>query len=79
MDVIYDILFHTNEAIFRIVSDNVWEAYLILFLIIFLETGLIVFPFLPGDGLLFSAGVIGLKHLVTGSYINIRRHSWKSF
>ncbi len=58
MDIIYDILFHTNEAIFRIVSENVWEAYLLLFLIIFLETGLIVFPFLPGDGLLFSAGVI---------------------
>lgn len=58
VDVIYDILFHTNEAIFRIVSENVWEAYLLLFLIIFLETGLIVFPFLPGDGLLFSAGVI---------------------
>lgn len=58
MDIVYDILFHTNEAIFRIVSENVWEAYLLLFLIIFLETGLIVFPFLPGDGLLFSAGVI---------------------
>jgi len=58
MEIIYDILFHTNEAIFRIVSQNVWEAYLILFLIIFLETGLILFPFLPGDGLLFSAGVI---------------------
>lgn len=58
IDQIFHILFHTNEAIFAIVSENVWEAYLILFLIIFLETGLIVFPFLPGDGLLFSAGVI---------------------
>ena len=58
MDVIYDILFHTNEALYTIVSENVWEAYLVLFLIIFLETGLIVFPFLPGDGLIFSAGVI---------------------
>jgi len=58
MNEIYEILFHTNEALFAIVSENVWEAYLILFLIIFLETGLIVFPFLPGDGLLFSAGVI---------------------
>jgi membrane-associated protein len=58
MDVIYNVLFHTNEALYAIVSENIWEAYLFLFLIIFLETGLIVFPFLPGDGLLFSAGVI---------------------
>jgi len=58
LETIYQILFHTNEIIFSIVSENVWEAYLILFLIIFFETGLIVFPFLPGDGLLFSAGVI---------------------
>jgi membrane-associated protein len=58
MNEIYEILFHTNEALFAIVSNNVYEAYLVLFLIIFLETGLIVFPFLPGDGLLFSAGVI---------------------
>lgn len=58
MNELYEILFHTNEALFAIVSENVYEAYLILFLIIILETGLIFFPFLPGDGLLFSAGVI---------------------
>lgn len=58
MNEIYEILFHTNEALFSIVSNNLLEAYIVLFLIIFLETGLIVFPFLPGDGLLFSAGVI---------------------
>lgn len=58
MNEIYEILFHTNQALYAIVSENVYEAYLVLFLIIFLETGLIVFPFLPGDGLLFSAGVI---------------------
>lgn len=58
MNEIFEILFHTNEAIFNLVSENVYSAYLVLFLIIFLETGLIVFPFLPGDGLLFSAGVI---------------------
>lgn len=58
MDTIYHILFHTNEAIFEMVSENIYEAYLVLFLIIFLETGTIIFPFLPGDGLLFSAGVI---------------------
>ena len=58
MNEIYEILFHTNQILYAIVSENVHEAYLILFIIIFLETGLIVFPFLPGDGLLFSAGVI---------------------
>jgi membrane-associated protein len=58
LEHIYNILFHTNEFLFTMVSENIFEAYLVLFLIIFLETGLIVFPFLPGDGLLFSAGVI---------------------
>lgn len=69
LETIYQILFHTNEAIFALVSENVWEAYLVLFLIIFLETGLIVFPFLPGDGLLFSAGVIAASSDISISFL----------
>lgn len=58
MNELYDIVLHTDVALMRIVAENVIEAYLILFIIIFLETGTVFFPFLPGDGLLFSAGVI---------------------
>jgi len=55
---IIDIILHTDDALLAIVSQNVTEAYIILFLFVMLETGVIFFPFLPGDGLLFSAGVI---------------------
>lgn len=58
MNEIIELILHTDDALLALVSENVNKAYLILFLIIMLETGIILFPFLPGDGLLFSAGVI---------------------
>ncbi len=58
MNELFDIVLHTDDALMRIVAENVIEAYVILFVIIFLETGTVFFPFLPGDGLLFTAGVI---------------------
>lgn len=58
MNEILELILHTDDALLSLVSENVNKAYLVLFLIIMLETGIILFPFLPGDGLLFSAGVI---------------------
>ena len=58
MNELIELVLHTDDAILALVAENVNKAYFILFMIIMLETGLIFFPFLPGDGLLFSAGVI---------------------
>ena len=58
MNELFEIVLHTDDYLMRIVAENVIEAYIILFVVIFLETGTVFFPFLPGDGLLFSAGVI---------------------
>jgi len=58
MNEIFEIVLHTDDAIRIIVAENIIKAYIVLFLIFFSETGFIFFPFLPGDGLLFSAGVI---------------------
>jgi membrane-associated protein len=62
---LYDLLRHLGE-------DEKWKAmvdhighptlYVVMFAIIFAETGLVVTPFLPGDSLLFAIGAIGARH-----------------
>jgi membrane-associated protein len=66
-------------------SYGVW-TYLILFLIIFCETGLVIMPFLPGDSLLFTAGAFAAKGafdvvfliaaLTTASFIGDNVNYW---
>jgi len=58
MESILEIIMNTDEALIALVRDYGTMTYVILFLIIFSETGLVFFPFLPGDALLFSAGVV---------------------
>lgn len=53
-----DFILHINDHLDAMVREYGTMIYAILFLIIFVETGLIVMPFLPGDSLLFAAGAI---------------------
>lgn len=53
-----DILLHLDRYLAQFVSEHGVWVYLLLFLIVFAETGLVVTPFLPGDSLLFVAGTL---------------------
>jgi membrane-associated protein len=53
-----DLIVHLDDHINNLVLDYGLWTYLILFLIIFCETGLVVTPFLPGDSLLFVLGAL---------------------
>jgi membrane-associated protein len=61
MEVIHfllDLLTHTKDVLMMLFQQYGTLIYAILFLIIFVETGLVVMPFLPGDSLLFTAGLL---------------------
>ncbi|MEK6407104.1 MAG: DedA family protein [Acidobacteriota bacterium] len=51
-----DLFLHLDKHLNDIIGQYGTWTYLILFLIVFCETGLVVTPFLPGDSLLFAAG-----------------------
>lgn len=54
----FDLVLHLDKTLIDVVHQYGNLTYLILFLIVFTETGVIVFPFLPGDSLLFVAGTL---------------------
>lgn len=61
MDLIHwfvDFILHLDRHLSEMVVQYHFWIYLILFLIVFCETGLVVTPFLPGDSLLFAAGAL---------------------
>lgn len=55
---IVDLFLHLDVHLTRFVAEHGALVYGLLFLIVFMETGLVVTPFLPGDSLLFVAGTI---------------------
>jgi membrane-associated protein len=62
-----DIILHLDVHLKLLVGEYGNLIYLILFLIIFTETGVVVLPFLPGDSLLFVAGTLAAQPVVAGS------------
>ncbi len=55
---IIDFILHVDQHLAEFVTNYGLWIYGILFLIVFVETGLVVMPFLPGDSLLFAAGAL---------------------
>jgi membrane-associated protein len=71
MDVIknvIDFILHIDVKLDQIIQLFHGWTYAILFVVIFIETGLVVTPFLPGDSLLFAAGALTAR---PGSHLNI--------
>ena len=69
---LFTIFQHIIKLDFTWFFENYSSAiYVILFLVIFIETGLVAMPFLPGDSLLFTAGLFAASGELNLSYLLI--------
>ena len=59
-----DFVLHVDRHLGAFVADYGAWVYALLFLIVFVETGVVVMPFLPGDSLLFITGALAGAGLV---------------
>ena len=56
-----DFILHVDDHLAELLRDYGTAFYWILFVIVFVETGIVVMPFLPGDSLLFAAGALAVQ------------------
>lgn len=56
-----DLFLHLDKSLSTVIQTYGTSTYIILFVVILCETGLVVLPFLPGDSLLFAAGAFAAK------------------
>lgn len=56
-----DFILHIDEHLVEIIKEFGAWSYGILFAIVFTETGVVIFPFLPGDSLLFASGALAAQ------------------
>ena len=57
--ILLDFILHIDKHLALLVQEHGVWIYLILFAIVFIETGVVLMPFLPGDSLLFVVGAMG--------------------
>jgi membrane-associated protein len=68
---VLDFVLHLDKHLSSIIQSFGLWTYLILFLVIFLETGFVVTPFLPGDSLLFAAGTFAAAKVLNVGWLFI--------
>lgn len=61
IESLIDFILHIDQHLEYFINAYGYWVYAILFLIIFVETGVVVMPFLPGDSLLFAAGMLAAQ------------------
>jgi membrane-associated protein len=64
IDSFAGLIFHLDRNLAAVVHSYGFWAYLLLFSIIFFETGFVMLPFLPGDSLLFVSGAVAASGIL---------------
>jgi membrane-associated protein len=58
MNYFIDFILHMDQYLNTLVESSGFFVYIILFIVVFCETGLVITPFLPGDSIIFACGAL---------------------